>query len=162
MAETDWTKVFEAMSLAKARLRQAPGYGFRDPQRLPQRHRGLARGLRPADVAASELRLAGAACQASPDPGRVLIGPQRQAFETTQGFRPGLGLRLCRLRFGLTGPQDLTRMLRRLEVHHLSSIGGAVHDALLSDGPESDTEVTATDRALISKAQAGIAALNAT
>ncbi|MEO8242773.1 MAG: glucoamylase family protein [bacterium] len=61
----------------------------------------------------------------------------------------------------LTGEADLAEMLRRLEVHHLSSIGGAVHYALLSDGPDADTEDTPEDLVLISAAQAGIASLNA-
>ncbi|MCW1917507.1 DUF3131 domain-containing protein [Rhodobacter sp. KR11] len=61
----------------------------------------------------------------------------------------------------LTGPQDLTELLGRLEVHHLSSIRGAVHFALLTDGPDADTQTTQTDRALIAEATAGIAALNA-
>ena len=61
----------------------------------------------------------------------------------------------------LTGAEDLAEMLQRLEVHHLTSVEGAVHFALLSDGPDADQEVTITDRALISAAEAGIAALNA-
>ncbi|PZX48780.1 cyclic beta-1,2-glucan synthetase [Cereibacter changlensis] len=61
----------------------------------------------------------------------------------------------------LTGPQDLAEHLERLEVHHLSSVGGAVHYALLSDGPDAATETTPADAALISAAGAGIARLNA-
>jgi len=61
----------------------------------------------------------------------------------------------------LTGPDDLAAHLERLEVHHLSSVGGAVHYALLSDGPDSDTENTATDAALIALAVKGIDRLNA-
>ncbi len=62
----------------------------------------------------------------------------------------------------LTGPDDIAAHLERLEVHHLSSVGGAVHYALLSDGPDSDTENTATDAALIALAETGVARLNAT
>ncbi len=61
----------------------------------------------------------------------------------------------------LTGPDDLAAHLERLEVHHLSSVGGAVHYALLSDGPDAATETTGTDAALIALAEAGIARLNA-
>ena len=61
----------------------------------------------------------------------------------------------------LSRADDVAGMVQRLEVHHLSSIGGAVHYALLSDGPDADDEKTPDDRALISAAQAGIAALNA-
>jgi len=62
----------------------------------------------------------------------------------------------------LTGPADLAEHLERLEVHHLSSVGGAVHYALLSDGPDAGTETTGTDAELIALAAAGIARLNAT
>ncbi len=61
----------------------------------------------------------------------------------------------------LANPGDLARMLELLEVHHLSSIDGAVHYALVSDGPDSDEQETPADRALIAEAVAGIAALNA-
>ena len=61
----------------------------------------------------------------------------------------------------LTGPNDLSEHLERLEVHHLSSVSGAMHYALLSDGSDAATETTATDEALIALAEAGIARLNA-
>lgn len=61
----------------------------------------------------------------------------------------------------LSGPADLAEMLRRLEVHHLSSCGGAVSYALLSDSPDADAAETPTDRALIAQARDGIARLNA-
>ncbi len=56
---------------------------------------------------------------------------------------------------------DLERQLERLEVHHLSSTGGALHYALLSDGPDAATETVPQDDALIAAAMAGIARLNA-
>ncbi len=83
---------------------------------------------------------------------------------------PGLGLRqeippqfrtLVAVPVLLSGPADLAEVLQRLEVHHLSSIGGAVHCALLSDGPDADAETGSTDGALICAAQARVAALNA-
>ena len=61
----------------------------------------------------------------------------------------------------LTGPDDLAEHLERLEVHHLSSVGGAVHYALLSDGPDAATETTENDASLFALAAAGIARLNA-
>ena len=61
----------------------------------------------------------------------------------------------------LTDTEDLARELERLEVHHLSSTGGAMHYALLSDGPDSATEETDADGPLIKAAQTGIARLNA-
>jgi hypothetical protein len=61
----------------------------------------------------------------------------------------------------LTDEGDLARQLERLAVHHLSSTGGAMHCALLSDGPDAATEQTEADGPLIRAALAGIAALNA-
>ena len=60
----------------------------------------------------------------------------------------------------LANEADLTEQIERLEVHHLSSIGGAVHYALLSDGPDADTETTPQDARLIAAAEAGMARLN--
>ncbi len=62
----------------------------------------------------------------------------------------------------LTGAQDLQTQIERLEVHYLSSIGGAVHYALLSDGPDAADKTTPLDAGLIVAAQSAIAALNAT
>jgi cyclic beta-1,2-glucan synthetase len=56
---------------------------------------------------------------------------------------------------------DIAEEIERLEVHHLSSTGGAVHYALLSDGPDSATETDPQDAALISAATEAIARLNA-
>lgn len=61
----------------------------------------------------------------------------------------------------LTALSDVKEMIERLEVHHLSSTGGAVHFALLSDGPDAGTQNDADDSALIAAAAAGIARLNA-
>ena len=62
----------------------------------------------------------------------------------------------------LTDAQDLKTRIERLEVHFLSSFGGAVHYALLSDGPDATEETTPSDTALILEARSAIAALNAT
>ena len=61
----------------------------------------------------------------------------------------------------LTGPKDLAEHLERLEVHYLSSVEGAVHYALLSDGPDAATETTPADASLLAQAEAGVARLNA-
>ncbi len=61
----------------------------------------------------------------------------------------------------LTGEQDLAEHLERLEVHHLSSVGGAVHYALLSDGPDAHAKTTPADAALHALAARGIDRLNA-
>ena len=62
----------------------------------------------------------------------------------------------------LDSPADLLAQIERLEVHYLSSIGGAVHYALLSDGPDAATEVTPQDAGLIATATAAIDRLNQT
>jgi cyclic beta-1,2-glucan synthetase len=61
----------------------------------------------------------------------------------------------------LTSEADLLVQIERLEVHHLASASGAVHYALVSDGPDAATETTASDAELIAAAEAAIAALNA-
>ena len=62
----------------------------------------------------------------------------------------------------LADHDDLIAQIERLEVHHLSSVDGAVHYALLSDGPDAETEIIAQDAPLIAAATAAIARLNAT
>ena len=62
----------------------------------------------------------------------------------------------------LSDAADLEAQIERLEVHHLSSTHGALHYALLSDGPDAASETTALDEVLIAAATAGIARLNAT
>ena len=56
---------------------------------------------------------------------------------------------------------DIAEQIERLEVHHLSSTGRAVHYALLSDGPDAATETVADDATLIAVATEAIARLNA-
>jgi cyclic beta-1,2-glucan synthetase len=55
---------------------------------------------------------------------------------------------------------DIAAEIERLEVHYLSSAGGAVHYALLSDGPDCPTETDAQDARLIAAAAESIARLN--
>jgi len=54
----------------------------------------------------------------------------------------------------------LLAQIEQLEVHHLSSIGGAVQYALLSDGPDADTQTTPLDARLIEVAEGAMADLN--
>ena len=61
----------------------------------------------------------------------------------------------------LSDRADLQAQIEQLEVHHLSSTGGALHYALLSDGPDAATETTPQDAALIAEATAAMARLNA-
>ena len=56
---------------------------------------------------------------------------------------------------------ELLMQIERLEVHHLSSTGGALHYALLSDAVDAATATTPQDAALINTALAAIARLNA-
>ncbi len=56
---------------------------------------------------------------------------------------------------------ELHAQIEQLEVHHLSSVGGALHYALLSDGADADSETIHQDAALLAEAKAAIARLNA-
>ncbi len=60
----------------------------------------------------------------------------------------------------LADEDDLLAQIEQLEVHYLSSVGGAVHYALLSDGPDAATETTPLDDSLMALAQAAITRLN--
>jgi cyclic beta-1,2-glucan synthetase len=82
------------------------------------------------------------------------------ALDLTKGVPPNLTT-LVAVPVLLIGPNDLAAHLERLEVHYLSSVSGAVHYALLSDGPDAATETTGADAGLIALAAAGIARLNA-
>ncbi len=90
-----------------------------------------------------------------------LIGPKRLPSLSLKGGIPPDLRTLVAVPVLLSRATDLAETLARLEVHHLSSVEGAVHYALLSDGPDADAESTPADRALILAAQTGIAALNA-
>ena len=61
----------------------------------------------------------------------------------------------------LRNGDDIAEQIERLEVHHLSSTGGAVHYALLSDGQDLPTETDPQDATLIAVATQAIARLNA-
>ncbi len=62
----------------------------------------------------------------------------------------------------LDSVEDLAACVERLEVHHLSSTDGALHYAVLADGPDSATETRPQDADLIAHATRAIARLNAT
>ncbi len=62
----------------------------------------------------------------------------------------------------LNSGAELAACLDRLEVHHLSSTDGAVHYALLADGPDAATETLPQDAELIDLATRAVARLNAT
>ena len=56
--------------------------------------------------------------------------------------------------------EDVAACIERLEVHHLSSTEGAVHYAILSDGPDATTEHLPQDADLIAHAHSAVARLN--
>ncbi len=62
----------------------------------------------------------------------------------------------------LSSIEDVAACIERLEVHHLSSTGGAVHYAILSDGPDAATEGLPQDADLIAHARHAVARLNET
>ncbi|MBL4918991.1 GH36-type glycosyl hydrolase domain-containing protein [Szabonella alba] len=57
--------------------------------------------------------------------------------------------------------EDLQAQIDQLEVHYLSSTGGALHYALLSDGPDAASQTTSQDASLVATAEAAIGRLNA-
>nr|WP_107990850.1 glucoamylase family protein [Breoghania corrubedonensis] len=60
----------------------------------------------------------------------------------------------------LTSEADLLEQAERLEVHHLSGVGGDLVFALLTDGVDADQEVTEEDARLLGVAAEAIAGLN--
>ena len=60
----------------------------------------------------------------------------------------------------LTSVASVNEQVGRLEIHHLASLGGAVHFALLTDGLDADAATIDGDDALLAAAAAGIARLN--
>jgi cyclic beta-1,2-glucan synthetase len=56
---------------------------------------------------------------------------------------------------------DAEEAARTLEVHYLANMSGALHFAILSDWPDSDTEETRFDRDLLAHARKQVAELNA-
>ena len=60
----------------------------------------------------------------------------------------------------LTSEADLLEQVERLEVHHLSGVGGDLVFALLTDGVDADQEVTEEDARLLDVAAEAIAGLN--
>ncbi|MDF1708338.1 MAG: glucoamylase family protein [Paracoccaceae bacterium] len=90
------------------------------------------------------------------------VPPRRlPGLDLAAGIPPGLRS-LVAMPVLLDSPDDLAACIERLEVHHLSSTDGALHYALLSDMPDSDTETRPQDDALIAQATRAIARLNAT
>jgi cyclic beta-1,2-glucan synthetase len=60
----------------------------------------------------------------------------------------------------LDSVEDLAACIERLEVHHLSSTDGALHYAVLADGPDATAETRPQDTDLVAHATREIARLN--
>ncbi|GGB55767.1 glycosyl transferase [Roseibium aquae] len=61
----------------------------------------------------------------------------------------------------LRDAEDLQAQIDQLEVHHLSSTGGALHYSLLSDGPDAASQTTPQDASLVATAESAMKRLNA-
>ncbi|WP_376870864.1 GH36-type glycosyl hydrolase domain-containing protein [Albirhodobacter sp. R86504] len=82
------------------------------------------------------------------------------ALDLSAGIPPAL-CTLVAVPVMLRSLEELHAQIEQLEVHHLSSVGGALHYALLSDGPDAPTETTPQDAVLLAQARAAIEQLNA-
>jgi cyclic beta-1,2-glucan synthetase len=60
----------------------------------------------------------------------------------------------------LTAREAVEKQIERLEIHHLASLGGDLHFALLSDWTDAETEHAEGDEALLAVASEGVARLN--
>ncbi|MBC7521509.1 MAG: glycosyl transferase, partial [Sandarakinorhabdus sp.] len=82
------------------------------------------------------------------------------ALELRQGV--GADLRtLVAVPVMLTSAQSIAEQIETLEIHHLASLEGDVHFALLSDWADAAAATDAADAGLLAMATAGIARLNA-
>ena len=82
------------------------------------------------------------------------------AMDLAQGIPPHLRT-LVAVPVLLHDVDEVRAQIERLEVHSLSSTGGSVHYALLSDWADAATETTETDATLVTAALEAVAALNA-
>jgi cyclic beta-1,2-glucan synthetase len=145
ISDTDWSELFESVSLVDERLRAASPFAAMDfPTRNSYRSaiEQLARGsslseLEIADHALSASRLAAEAVSPADagragDPGYYLIAEGRRALEQTIRFRPPVRLRMSRfsLRLGIGGYVGAillgTALLLSLAMWALSTPGLAV------------------------------------
>ncbi len=88
------------------------------------------------------------------------VPPRRlPGLELAHGIPPHLRC-LVAVPVMLDTVDDLAACIEQLEVHHLSSTDGAIHYALLSDGPDAATETRPQDEALLAEATLAVARLN--
>jgi len=90
---------------------------------------------------------------------RSLVPRPLPGMQLSAGVSPDLRT-LVAVPVLLTSEQALLDQIEQLEVHHLASVIGAVHFALLSDGADADEEATAQDAHLTAVAEQAIADLN--
>ncbi|MDZ4135345.1 MAG: glycosyl transferase, partial [Paracoccaceae bacterium] len=91
---------------------------------------------------------------------RSVVPKPLPALDLAKGIPPDLRTMVA-VPVLLQDTAELLEQIERLEVHHLSSTGGALHYALLSDATDAKTESSAQDDALVATALAAIADLNA-
>ncbi|WP_333826346.1 GH36-type glycosyl hydrolase domain-containing protein [Pararhodobacter sp.] len=90
-----------------------------------------------------------------------MVPPRRlPGLELAEGIPPQMRC-LVAVPVLLDTVTDLNACIERLEVHHLSSTEGALHYALLADGPDAATETRPQDAELVARAGHAIARLNA-
>jgi len=89
------------------------------------------------------------------------VAPRRlPGMDLARGIPPDLRC-LVAVPVMLDSIEDIDASIDRLEVHHLSSTDGALHYAVLSDGPDAATETRPQDGDLIAHATRAIERLNA-
>nr|WP_241865552.1 glucoamylase family protein [Paracoccus salsus] len=90
------------------------------------------------------------------------VAPRRlPGLDLAHGIPPDLRC-LVAVPVLLNTVEDVADCIERLEVHHLSSTQGAVHYAILSDGPDAASETRPQDADLIAHARRAVARLNET
>ncbi len=90
-----------------------------------------------------------------------MVGPKPlPGLDLAKGIPPHLRT-LVAVPVMLNDAGDIAAQIEQLEVHHLSSVGGAVHFALLSDTLDSATQTSPKDERLVAHAVAAVARLNA-
>ncbi len=161
--------------------------GFRLPVRLRFRRWGIAAGLRGylGAICALTLGLLGLCAfwvvdggiglawllaMALPASGvAVMLADRMVGAGVGATLLPGLDLRagvplhlrtVVAVPVLVTGSKDLKDQIDALEVHHLSGAGGDLTFILLTDNVDAPYEVMPEDAALLTEAEAGIAALN--
>jgi cyclic beta-1,2-glucan synthetase len=80
-------------------------------------------------------------------------------LELKEGVPPHLRTLVC-VPTLLTSPEAVSHHVEQLEIHHLASLSGDLHFALLTDWTDADSEHVDGDLELLAAARAGVAELN--